>query len=338
MYVSQLQSQPEREGGTSVSPASRVSVVIVSYWTGPLLIRSVMSAFRQPDVHEVIVVDNGNWADQMDRLVLLTGEDSDRLTVISGHGNIGFAAGCNLGAEQATGDYLFILNPDAILPDGAVEDLLKEAAALEGDWLLGGRLTNPDGTEQAGSRRSPLTPWTAFVEMTQLYRFAPKHPYFRRFNRHEEPCPGEICKTPVISGACMLMKQETFHRVGGMDENYFLHVEDVDFCLRLREAGGEVYFAPKTDIIHFKSSSRANRLRVEAMKAKSLVRYFWTHFKEPYPDIFLALVSGLVWLAFGVKALGILAKRFLSFAGFRARAGRGGMRRAYNIAGKRRNR
>ncbi len=311
-----------------------VSVIIVSYWTGPLLVRSVLSAMRQPEVAEIIVVNNGNWSNAIERLSALAGDEAGKLRIVSGHGNVGYAGACNLGAKAATGRYLFILNPDAILPDRAVAELLTEAALFRGDWVLGGKLINPDGTEQAGSRRSPLTPWTAFVELTKLYKFAPRHPYFRRFNMHQDPCPDITVPIPVISGACMLMKRETFFSIDGMDEDYFLHVEDVDFCLRLRNAGGDVFFAPGVSILHYKSSSRTNRLRVEARKAQSLVRYFWTHFRKPYPKLFLLLVSVFVWMAFGLKAVGILIKRALSLLGIRAKSGRSGLERARSITSK----
>lgn len=318
------------------APSPTVSVIIVSYWTGPVLMRSVMSAIRQPEVSEVIVVDNGNWPDEMARLKDLVGEDyRDRLTVLSGHGNIGYAAGCNLGAKSATGSHLFLLNPDAILPENAVAELLADGTAQEGPWVIGGRLINPDGTEQAGSRRGPLTPWTAFVEMTKLYHFAPRHPYFRRFNNHQDPCPEGVCETPVISGACMLMPRETFELIDGMDEAYFLHVEDVDFCLRLAEAGGRVFFSPRTDILHFKSSSRADRPRVEWRKANSMVRYFWTHFRKPYPTIFLAFVSLLVWVGVAFRVTGIIVRRALGLFGIRVSSGKQGLRKARRLARQR---
>ena len=292
--------------------------------------RSAMSALRQPQVKEVIVVDNGNWADEMDRLRELA-DYSEKLIIVSGHGNIGYAAGCNKGAQTATGDYLFVLNPDAILPDDAVGDMLTEAASLKGRWMLGAKLINPDGTEQAGSRRSTLTPWRAFVEMTRLYKLAPRHPYFRRFNYHKDPCPGRLTEVPVISGACMLMKRETYFAIDGMDENYFLHVEDVDFCLRLTKAGGEVYFTPKVDILHFKSSSRESRIRVELRKAKSMVRYFFTHFRDPYPSIFLYVVSVLIWFGFGLRTMMILLKRLLALVGLK-QSSPGMTRRGYATA------
>lgn len=314
-----------------MAAAGSVSVIIVSYWTGPLLMRSVMSALRQPDVGEVIVVDNGNWVNEMERLEELAADYSDKLVILSGHGNIGYAAGCNKGVNRATGEFIFILNPDAILPDHAVVELLAEASTLEGKWLLGAKLINPDGTEQAGGRRSTLTPWTAFVEMTKLYRIAPRHPYFRRFNYHQDPCPGCLQAVPVISGACMLMKREDYLSIDGMDENYFLHVEDVDFCLRLTKAGGDVYFSPKVEILHFKSSSRENRVRIELRKAKSLVRYFWIHFKDPYPRIFLWLVSALVWVGFALRTVLIGIERVLAFVGIR-KLNRSNSRRGYAVA------
>ena len=324
----------------SVSPATppasapaqpSVSVVTVSYWTGPLLARSVLSALRQPEVLEVIIVDNGNWSHEIDRLTSLAGDEVAKLRIITGHGNIGYAAGCNKGARVAKGAHLFMLNPDAILPDHAVRDLLQEAEALEGDWVLGGKLVNPDGTEQAGSRRRPLTPWSAFVEMTKLYRVAPRHPYFRRFNAHQEPCPEDLTEMPVISGACMLMPTQSYRNVRGMDESYFLHVEDVDFCLRMRKMGGTVYFAPNTDILHFKSSSRTNRVRVEARKARSMVHYFWSHFRDDYPKAFLVLVSALVWIGTGLRAAKIIAQRALALIGIRARIGKSGLRKAAKL-------
>ncbi|MBD0428061.1 glycosyltransferase family 2 protein [Aquisalinus flavus] len=328
--MSDLEHDSGMQAASTPHGDASVSVIIVSFWTGPLLMRSAMSALRQPHVREVIVVDNGNWADEMDRLRELA-DYSEKLIIISGHGNIGYAAGCNKGAANATGEYIFILNPDAILPDEAVGDMLAESARLDGGWMLGAKLINPDGTEQAGSRRSTLTPWRAFVEMTKLYNFAPRHPYFRRFNYHKEPCPGQLTEVPVISGACMLMKRETYFSIDGMDANYFLHVEDVDFCLRLARAGGKIYFTPKVDILHFKSSSRESRIRVELRKAKSMVRYFFTHFRDPYPSVFLYVVSALIWLGFAMRTVMIMIRRMLALVGLK-QSGPDTVRRGYAAA------
>lgn len=323
----------------NLSSSESVSVVIVTFFTGPLLWRSIQSALEQAEVKEVIVVDNGNWPATMAELVDMAALDP-RLKLVTGQGNVGFAAGCNLGARAAEGRYLFILNPDAVLPAGAVGSLLTEGhKASDGQpWVIGGRLVNPDGTEQAGARRRTLTPWTALVEMLRLDRFAPKHPYFLRFNRHEAPCPGKTVRMPVISGACMLMPRNDYFAIGGMDEGYFLHAEDIDFCLRFEADGGYVLFTPEADILHMKSSSRISRVRVERWKAQSLVRYFRRHYPTQYPMGFVSSVCCLVWVGFAVRAARAGLASALSFLGVNRRWGLGGVRRAVRVMRRTNNR
>lgn len=318
----------------SIAIAPSVSAIIVSYYTGPLLARAVASLRNQPEVGEIIIVDNGNWPGVVESAAA-SDDACPQATIVSGHGNVGFAKACNLGAAQARGSHLLFFNPDAIMPTGGVARLLTDGASRERPWLMGAKLVDPNGIEQQGSRRATLTPWRAFVEATALYRFAPRHPYFRRFNLHGDPCPDAVIPLPVISGACFLLPREDYFRVGGMDENYFLHVEDVDFCLRFSKAGGAVYFDPNVSVIHYKSSSRVDPVRVEFRKTASMLRYFKAHFSDPYPAPFLWLVGVCAWGAFGLLALKRLIGQSFAILGFRVRRGRAGLRRARSIAARR---
>ncbi|MEL6361333.1 MAG: glycosyltransferase family 2 protein [Pseudomonadota bacterium] len=313
-----------------------VSAIVVSYFTGPLLARSLEALRHQPEIAEIILVDNGNWPGAVDEVIgdEANSQEGDQtpVTVITGHGNVGFATACNLGARRATGDFLLFINPDAILPQGGLATLLADGAELARPWVLAPKLVNPDGTEQQGSRRATLTPWRAFVEATKLYRFAPRHPYFRRFNLHTDPCPDGVTPLPCISGAAFLVPAEDFSAIGGMDEKYFLHAEDVDFCLRFSNAGGAVYFDPNVSVTHFKSSSRVSPLNVEWRKTASLLRYFGVHFKDEYPRPFLWLVGASLWALFAVKAGIRTLSNVLGFLGLRARRGRRSLKRAREIA------
>ncbi len=306
-----------------------VSAVVVSYYTGPLLARAIASLRAQPEMAEVILVDNGNLPGEVDKAV--QGEGAP-VRVLTGRGNIGFAAGCNLGAKAATGEYLLIFNPDAVLPEGGLGRMLADGAALARPWLMGAQLVGPDGIEHQGSRRRVLTPWTAFVEAAKLYRLAPKHPYFQRFNLHTDDCPEGMTEVPTISGAVMFLPRADYDAVGGMDERYFLHVEDVDFCLRFAKAGGAVWFDPHVAVTHYKSSSRANPVRIEARKTAGIIRYFHTHFAEAYPKPFLWLVDGALWAMFSVLFVKrALAKAFRLLL-FASRAGRRGLGKARALA------
>ena len=286
----------------------QISAVVVSFFTGSVLARCVDALRLQPGVREIILVDNGNPEGAVEAAI---GPDCGGPPIrhIAGHGNIGFAAACNLGARAAEGELLLFVNPDAILPPGGAETLARDGRKRDGAWLMGAKIIDPDGAEQRGSRRAVLTPWRAFVEAARLYNFAPRHPYFRRFNLHGDPCPAEVTPVPVISGACFMLPKKDYWSVGGMDERYFLHVEDVDFCLRFAKAGGTVFFNPKVSVLHFKSSSEVDPVFVEMRKTSSMMRYFRAHFSEPYPAPFMQLVGLLLWTQFAVSAAGKTLQR-----------------------------
>lgn len=320
----------------ATSASATISAIVVSYFTGPLLARSIDALAAQKGVSEIIIVDNGNWAHAVENVIKEMPSNGPAIEVIAGQGNVGFARACNLGARAARGDILLFVNPDAIMPPGGARLLATAGSAKQGPWMMGAKLVNPDGTEQQGSRRETLTPWRAFVEATKIYRLAPKHPYFRRFNLHAEPCPENIIPVPTVSGACFCLPRQDYFDIGGMDEKYFLHVEDIDFCLRFSAAGGGVYFNPNVEILHFKSSSRVNPLFVEARKTRSMIRYFKTHFSEPYPVGFVSFVGCCLWGVFGAKTALHSSRRVLGLVGLRRRSS-AVYRRAVEYAAARKN-
>ncbi|MEM7740722.1 MAG: glycosyltransferase family 2 protein [Pseudomonadota bacterium] len=298
-----------------------VSVIMVSYFTGPVLVRSVEAALSSPLVADVVLVDNGNPDGVVDQLKDWSKREP-RLTLLSGHGNIGFAAGSNRGAEAATGQTFLFLNPDAVLGQGAVDLLVDVGEASSRQlWSVGPRLVNPDGTEQQGGRRDILTPWNAFVEASRLYKLAPNHPRFRRFNSHETEELTAVTAVPCLSGAAFMVPGQAFKAIGGFDEGYFLHVEDIDFFLRFEQAGGQAYYVPQAEVTHYKSSSRVDPLRIERLKKQSLNRYFARHYSGIYPRGFLTLLRAMLWLSFGFRFTLWRVRRLGRFAVFSCRNG-----------------
>jgi N-acetylglucosaminyl-diphospho-decaprenol L-rhamnosyltransferase len=279
-----------------------ISIISVSYHTGPSLFQMIEAALRQRHLLELLLVDNGNPPEVLQRLQE-TAAKEPRLKILSGHGNIGFAAGCNLGARQAKGSYLMFVNPDCVPPPEMAEKLLEESKKHPGLHLIGPRVLEESGKEQSGSRRAMLTPWTAFVEAFGLHRLFPNHPYCARFKWHEQPVPKETIVVPAVSGALMFMRKEHYDALGGMDEGYFLHVDDLDLCLRVGRAGGEVLFMPTPAALHYGGTSDVPSMVVEWHKTKSFVRYFFKNFSDTYPKFFLWGVSGAVWARFCLRAV-----------------------------------
>ena len=282
--------------------AEGVSVVMVSYRTGPVLFESIEAVLAedQQGVDEVILVNNGNPDAVVAVLTRMSAAES-RLKIVSGHGNVGFARGCNIGASESESRYLLLLNPDCRLAPFAVPELLTEASKFGDDWLLGCRLTDAAGREQRATRRALLTPCTALAEALRLDRFAS----FRPLNLHREPLPDRTTRVPAISGALMMLPTSTYRSVGGMDEGYFLHVDDLDFCLRLHRAGIPIYFAPHVTAVHHGGTSGTNPVWVEWCKTRGFLRYFRTHFFGPW----LLPVAVATLIRFGLKAASISMRR-----------------------------
>tara|TARA_R110002072_G_scaffold103790_3_gene227676 strand:+ start:723 stop:1574 length:852 start_codon:yes stop_codon:yes gene_type:complete len=277
---------------------------MVSWYTGPSLAESVEAVLAAPTVDEFVLVNHGN-PEPVNEWLRERAAGNDKLTLMETRANLGFGKGCNLGADAATGDILFFLNPDAIPQPGAVRQMVETGTAQSGLWLVGALIAGPDGIEQRGARRGELTHWTAFVGFLGLKRLKPVFgSAFRDIHRENEPLPDTAEPVPVTSGAAMMMPRDGFLAMGGFDEDYFLHVEDIDLCRRVRETGGVVLFEPRARVLHYGSTSKASRLKVELSKARGLVHYFWKF----YPSLLGRFATCILspFIAGGLMARAVL--------------------------------
>lgn len=253
-------------------PCAEISVIMVVYMTGPALFTSIARVLADPDVGDFVIVDNGSTENDHARLFAISQTD-DRIRLLQGHGNIGFARGANLGASAARGRFLVFLNPDAFLEPQCVRRLADAAHNQPSPCIVGARVLNEDRTEQRGARRYEVTPVTTLVSFTRL---TGRIPGLRRFEIHleDQPVPDSPIAVPVISGACFGVSRADFRRLKGFDGGFFLHVEDIDLCWRTRELGGEVLFHPKAEVVHLGHTSLVEPFFVEWFKGLGLARYF----------------------------------------------------------------
>ncbi len=257
---------------SSQSKQPKISVVMVSYFTGPALTGAIKAVLADPDITEIILIDNGNSIYMRERLYEIKRNEA-RLRILQGHGNIGFARACNYGTKFIQSDYILFLNPDTIIEKGAASLLAKCGENLQEPWLAGGYLYDVEGQEQKGARRQDLTLWRAIVS------FSPLGVFLKNTNLHlnQTPMPKENMPMSTVSGACMMCSRLGFKQLGGFDERYFLHVEDIDICRQANFLGGQVYFVPKAKVLHFGATSQVIPIIVEYQKFKSVTKYFWKH-------------------------------------------------------------
>jgi N-acetylglucosaminyl-diphospho-decaprenol L-rhamnosyltransferase len=159
--------------------------------------------------------------------------------------------------------------------------------------VVGARVLNEDGSEQRGGRRGEVTPVTTLLSFSHLARSVP---FLRKYEIHMEDQaePEGPVPVPTISGACFYMSREDFNRLGGFDERYFLHVEDIDLCWRARRMGGSVVFAPEARVVHLGSTSLKHPVVVEYHKGRGLTRYFRKRADTPWRFALALALSPLI--------------------------------------------
>ncbi len=305
-----------------------VSVVIVNYNAGALLRGCVTSILNCPLDVEIVVVDNASHDDSLSRLDdLIHANDNanssanggkngssgqPRLQIIRNASNLGFASACNIGLRVSTAPNLLFLNPDCSFEPSALGELVNALNAEPRIGMVGGLLTNLDGSEQVGARRAVPTPWRSFVRafgLVNLARWWPK--LFFDFNLNRQPLPDHPVEVEAISGACMMVKRTALADVDEWDEGYFLHCEDLDWCMRFRKQGWKIMFVPAAVVTHVLGVCGRNRpVFVEWHKHKGMMRFYRKFFKEDYPGLLMLLVGAGVWLRFSLVAAHHSSKRF----------------------------
>lgn len=242
--MSVVQGQGAGEAGASVPPA--LSLVTVNYRSSELarrLERSCARFMTEAD-YELIVVDNSD--DDAEFEALTAALEGARVRILRAPGNVGFGAGSNLGAAVARAEVLMFVNPDAWLCGSLVDTYLAEfrAASVSGDVVLGGRLRDASGAFQHSGGRFPgparlLRHIRGCIgRSVRALRGAgpPATP--------EAPeAPAEPVALDYVTGANLVIARDTFRRLGGFDERYFMFGEEADLQRRLVRAGGRVVYA-----------------------------------------------------------------------------------------------
>lgn len=286
------------------APRKQIHAVVVNFNASELLVRAVSSLLASVDIGvEVSVVDNGSTDNSVAQLHQCIGQDA-RLRVVENNRNLGFARATNIGMRDAACEFVLVVNPDCIVAPDTISRLLKHLEQRPDVGMAGCLILNPDGSEQAGARRAHPTPWRTLVRVLHLDKMFARHPRFRTFLLHQEPLPEQPIEVEAISGAFMLVRRAAIEQVGMLDEGYFLHCEDLDWCMRFRQAGWKILFVPDVEVVHHKGTCSKDRpLFVLWHKHRGMVRYYRKFFRHQYPAPLMVGVIAAVWIRFAVLAL-----------------------------------
>lgn len=273
-----------------------IAVVVVSHESAST-IDDCLERLRVADgIAQIRVVDNDS-RDGTLAIVQRHAAADVRLRFIANPDNPGFAVACNQGAHDCDAPWLAFVNPDALVEAHALSRLRDHARRIEGESLLGADLVDEYGARDAAARRRA-------PDFTAMLR--------SRSARALDVRPDDLLalqQVEAVSGALMLMPRSLFDRIGGFDEGYRLHAEDLDLCRRALAAGAAIAVANDIRVVHVRGvSSRARPLFVEWHKHRGLWRYF-SKFEGPHRGVFTrSAVFMAIWARFPAAALRALLR------------------------------
>jgi N-acetylglucosaminyl-diphospho-decaprenol L-rhamnosyltransferase len=278
------------------------SVIVVTANSGPLSGICVDRILAANASIELILIDNASSDGQVE--VIQNRHLSDlRLRIYRNPENIGFGPACNQAAAQAAGDSLLVLNPDCLLEPDTIERLRAVADSEPRAGILGVSILDRQGCEDKASRRREPTLRRALCSLSGLARFGQRWPGLSGIEMPRLLQSSVPEAVDAVSGACMFIRREAFDAVGGFDEAYFLHCEDLDLCRRVRDSGFDVLHVPCIALIHEQGSSSHRRpLFVAGHKHRGMWRYFRKFDPAARNPILRALVWSGIWAHFALLA------------------------------------
>ena len=218
-----------------------ISVIIVTRNTCPMTcaaIESVVSGQDSPS-REIFLVDNGST----DETPAVVAKRHPSVHQLRNDRNLGFARANNLAARNAQGQFLLLLNSDAVLQPESLAAAVHWMRAHPDCGAAGVQLLNPDGSPQNSIANFP-TLATELLNKSLLRRLWPRR-YPGKEQRFAEPVEVE-----TVVGACMIIRRDLWDAIGGLDERYFFFFEETDFCLQTRRLGKHVMHLPQITVSH----------------------------------------------------------------------------------------
>jgi GT2 family glycosyltransferase len=264
--------------------APGIAAIVVSHDSAETLEDCLSRLSAAHGVVEIRVVDNDSRDGTLDIVQRMALADP-RLRFIANPDNPGFAVACNQGAVDSRAPWLAFVNPDCLVEPDSLSRM--QAHAASGEWIVGADLVDEAGVQDAAARRHD--------------------PHFAAMLRDPSRAALGVAMDPAqplqevdaVSGALMVMPRTLFARIGGFDEGYRLHAEDLDLCRRARLAGARVACANDVRVLHLRGvSSRARPAFVEWHKHRSFLRYFRTFEAPRHGAAVRTLVAAMVWARF----------------------------------------
>lgn len=250
---------------------------------------------------DFIVVDNASTDDSLS----CVSRDYPGVWLIQNPKNVGYGTACNEGFRSTAAQFVCFLNPDVVPEPGSLSAMAAAMAENPEVGVLGPRLNNPDGSRYPSCR---VVPSLSVAVGHAIFGLVTDNNRFTRAYQLLDGDHASAQEVDWVSGAAMMVRREAFDQIAGFDESYFMYVEDVDLCSRLRHAGWKALYYPEAQMMHHVAgSSRRTPYKMIFHHHLSLLRYALSRTRGikrlALPFIVAGLVCRmlLVWLVFFIR-------------------------------------
>ena len=267
-----------------------VSVIIVNYNVKEYIISCIDSIYKhsQSDIKfEIIVIDNNSFDASGNELESKFPE----ITIVKNDFNAGFSRAVNQGAILAKVDFLYILNPDTLFTDDSLFKLTNKSKSIDNLGVMGPSLFSESGLKHSSAWRFPKLLNTILSIFNLDFLNFYKNYKDKRFD--------ELTQVDSLSGGAFFVSKKMFNKLGGFNQKLFW-MEDVDFCLRVKEAGYSNYCFPKTKVIHYIGKSSKTNLKISiSNQLISKIKFFKIH----HSNLSAFLIQCSVLIALAIKSI-----------------------------------
>jgi len=274
-----------RPESSSAGGPGAVSVAIVSFNTRDHL-RACLDSVLAEAPGEIVVIDNASTDGTAD----MVRSEYRQVTLYANTANYGYGTAANQAVKSCQGDYVLLLNGDAMVTPGAIAALSAYMDRHPEAAVVGPLLRHPDGSLERSYFPFPGTlAW--FLENKPVVWLLRCLPLGRtRFLCLTSPTADRV--VPWVLGAALLLRRTAFEAVGGFDESYFMYFEEVDLCLRLCAVQSEVHFTPSATVLHIQGASTSQcQQAMRIAHFHSYVRFYRRHYSRRRAWFWISLRS-----------------------------------------------
>ncbi len=273
-----------------------ISIIYVYYNSSDVIFNSIDSVISSSKTtsYEIIIVVNKCTDIEIDEIE----KYSNKIKIIELKKNIGFGSANNTGVKEARGEYVLVLNPDTLLTEHILDDMID---VMNNSPEIGAsicKLYDENNIVQETVIRKKISFAFFVIQLYFLYKFPIVKSRFRKKYYYTSNELNEEQYPDSISGAFMLIRKDVFNRINGFDENYFMYVEDIDLSMRLKKIS-KLYYFPNRYVYHLGDKTLGLEFLEDKirMNYSSLLYFIKTHYGKRRMFIFkiLLFINGLLF-------------------------------------------